>query len=151
MDWQALRISDLGRIVTGRTPPSEITGLFGDGVPFITPTDITDSNRFVRTDRGLSAAGEAHLGRIMLPERAVCFVCIGATIGKMCMTDRPSVTNQQVNSVIVDRRHHCPEFVYYLLRSKVDDIKGRAGGAATPIINKTAFSEVEVLVPPLPI
>jgi type I restriction enzyme S subunit len=64
------------------------------------------------------------------------------------MTDRPSFTNQQINSVIVDESRHDPFFVYYLLQTRVEHLKAIAGGAATPIINKTAFSEIEVNVPP---
>jgi type I restriction enzyme S subunit len=67
------------------------------------------------------------------------------------MTDRPSFTNQQINSVIADETRHDPFFVYYLLQTRVEHLKAIAGGAATPIINKTAFSEIEVSVPPLPV
>jgi type I restriction enzyme S subunit len=85
----------------------------------------------------------------MLPERAVCVVCIGATIGKVCMTSRPSFTNQQINSVIVNEHEHDPFFVYHLMTTLRDELKSNAGGAATPIINKTTFSEIEIAAPPL--
>jgi len=85
-----------------------------------------------------------------LPARSVCVVCIGATIGKICLTNRPSFTNQQINSIVVNEEH-APSFVYYLVSTLSDELKANAGGAATPIINKTAFSDIEVQVPPLPI
>ena len=87
----------------------------------------------------------------MLPARSICVVCIGATIGKTCMTDRPSFSNQQVNSVIVNEEEHDPFFIYHTLSTLREELKQAAGGAATPIINKSAFSEIEVHVPPLPI
>jgi len=65
------------------------------------------------------------------------------------MTARPSFTNQQINSVIVNEKEHDPFFVYHLMTTLRDELKTNAGGAATPIINKTAFSEIEVSVPPL--
>ena len=65
------------------------------------------------------------------------------------MTNRPSFTNQQVNSVIVNENEHDPFFVYHLLATFREELKANAGGAATPIINKTAFSEIEVNVPSL--
>ena len=65
------------------------------------------------------------------------------------MTNRPSFTNQQVNSVIVNENEHDPFFVYPLLATLRDELKANAGGAATPIINKTAFSEIEVNLPSL--
>jgi type I restriction enzyme S subunit len=150
-DFRTIRIGDFGRVVTGKTPPSAQPELFGDIHPFLTPTDIDGFARHIEPDRYLSVAGRDHQHRLMLPSRAVCVVCIGATIGKVCMTDRPSFTNQQINSVVVNEAAHDPDFVYHLLTTLRDELKSNAGGAATPIINKTAFSEIKVTVPPLPI
>ncbi len=67
------------------------------------------------------------------------------------MTDRPSFSNQQINSVIVNEEEHDPFFIYHTLSTLRQELKQAAGGAATPIINKSAFSEIEVRIPPLPI
>ncbi|MBS9404797.1 restriction endonuclease subunit S [Halomonas sp. TRM85114] len=150
-DWKQLILEDLGRVVTGRTPPSSKPELFGDHYPFITPTDMTFSNRSIWPERGISEEGAESLSRIKLPAKTPCFVCIGATIGKLCLTSVESFTNQQINSIVVDKEKHCPEFVYYLLRHISAGVKSLAGGAATPIINKTSFSQVPVLVPHLQI
>lgn len=147
--WTETRIADLGKVVTGKTPPTSQTELFGDTYAFITPTDIQNGLRIVCPERGLSERGRQYLRNYLLPPNAVCFVCIGATIGKICMTDRPSFTNQQINSVVVDSNRHNPYFAYYLLKHNAHPIKTRAGGAATPIVNKTAFENVRLPVPPL--
>ena len=146
-DWQTITVADLGRVVTGKTPPTAKPHLYGDGYPFITPTDI-GSLRYCEPSRQLSEEGRESHRNLLLPARTVCVTCI-ASVGKMCMTDRPSFTNQQINSIVVDVSRHDPFFVYYLLQTKVEHLKSIAGGAATPIINKTAFSEIEVTVPPL--
>lgn len=148
-ELRAVRIRDLGRVVTGKTPPSSQPELFGDLYPFLTPTDIDGFARYIEPARFLSPEGGDYQYQLMLPERAVCVVCIGATIGKVCMTGRPSFTNQQINSVVVNENEHDPFFVYHLLTTLRDELKSNAGGAATPIINKTAFSEIEISVPPL--
>lgn len=148
-EWRTYRIADLGRIVTGKTPPSSQPELFDGDVPFITPSDMAYDHRNISTERFVSTDWDIKK-RTLLPERAVCVVCIGATIGKICMTNKPSQTNQQVNSVIVDPARFDQGFVYYGLRTKADELMARAAGAATPIINKTAFSEVEIDAPSLP-
>jgi type I restriction enzyme S subunit len=146
---RTVHIGDLGRIVTGKTPPSAQPELFGEIYPFLTPTDIDGFARFIEPARFLSPKGHDYQCRLMLPERAVCVVCIGATIGKICMTGRPSFTNQQINSVVVNEKEYSPYFIYYLLKTLREELRSNAGGAATPIVNKTAFSEIEVKVPPL--
>lgn len=148
-DLRTVRVGDLGRVVTGKTPPSSQPVLFGELHPFLTPTDIDGVARYIEPARFLSPEGRDYQHRLMLPERAVCVVCIGATIGKVCMTDRPSFTNQQINSVVVNEDKHDPFFVYHLMTTLRDELKSNAGGAATPIINKTAFSKIEVSVPSL--
>ncbi|TCA34334.1 restriction endonuclease subunit S [Rhizobium leguminosarum bv. viciae] len=147
--WRNYRIADLGRIVTGKTPPSSQPQLFDGTIPFITPSDMSFHRRHVTTERFVSADWDSKQ-RTLLPEGAVCVVCIGATIGKICMSREPSQTNQQINSVIVDRARFDQGFVYYVLRTKADEFVARAAGAATPIINKTTFSEVEIDAPSLP-
>jgi len=147
--WETIRIADFGSVITGKTPSSNNPEHFGDDYPFITPTDI-GAGRIVHTDRGISEEGYLKFRRQILPRWSVCFVCIGATIGKICLTTEKSLTNQQINSVVVDTTRHDPFFVYYLLSTYAEAVKGIAGGAATPIVNKTSFENIEVVVPPLP-
>lgn len=148
-EFRTVRIGDLGRVVTGKTPPSAHPELFGELFPFLTPTDMDGYSRFIETGRLLSSEGRDYQQRLMLPERAICVVCIGATIGKVCMTSRPSFTNQQINAVVVDELQHDSFFIYHLLTTLQDELRSNAGGAATPIINKSAFSDIKVNVPPL--
>jgi type I restriction enzyme S subunit len=146
-EWQIVTIADLGRVVTGKTPSTAKQNLWGRGYPFITPTDI-GNERYCETSRQLSQEGHASQSKLLLPEKSICVTCI-ASVGKMCVTHQPSFTNQQINSIIVDESRFDPFFVFYLLQNEVDRLKAIAGGVATPIINKTAFSKIEVRVPAL--
>src|SRR5439155_6116308 len=115
--------------------------------PFITPSDIPATQKHVRVERHISERGmEAHR-RIQLPTKSTCVVCIGATVGKVCMADRPSISNQQINSIIPIKNEFDSDFVYYLSTTLRDSLVAFAGGAATPIINKSAFSSIKLLVP----
>lgn len=146
MDWATVRIGDLGRVVTGKTPPSSLPAMFVGDVPFFTPSDMEYDKRDVEPERHVSADWDPRR-RVLLPDQSVCVVCIGATIGKVCMTKRASHTNQQVNSVVVDKERFDPSFVYYSLRLAGDELKSKATGAATPIINKSSFSDVTIRAP----
>lgn len=149
-NWRSVKIGDLGKVVTGKTPPSARPECFGSDIPFITPSDIGWDTRRVNTERYLSMVGKASMPNYLLPKNAVCVVCIGATIGKVCMTYTSSFTNQQINSIIVDTGRYDPHFVYYTMRKLGTSLLGLASGAATPIINKTSFSDVEIVAPALP-
>ncbi len=150
-NWNTQTIADLGKVVTGKTPPSAKPEQFGEDFPFVTPSDIKFGNKHTTTERFLSERGiEAHK-RIQLPKKTVCVVCIGATIGKVCATDQLSVSNQQINSIIVDAKKHDPDFVFYIASLLRSTLEAYAGGAATPIVNKGAFSKIKLQVPERPI
>lgn len=145
--WETQTIAGLGRVVTGKTPPSANPEQFGDQYPFITPSDIQFGDKHIRTERFLSERGiEAH-SRIKLPKKSICVVCIGATIGKVCAADRLSISNQQINSIIVDSNKHDSNFVFYIASLLGSTLKAYAGGAATPIVNKGVFSKIKLKVP----
>ena len=146
---ETIRISDIGTVITGKTPSSKNPEHFGYDYPFITPTDI-GNERIVHTERRISKEGQIKFRCQMLPPRSVCFVCIGTTIGKICMTTEESLTNQQINSVVVDSKRYDPFFIYYLLSTYPNKVKNIAGGAAVPIVNKISFESIELPVPPLP-
>jgi type I restriction enzyme S subunit len=120
----------------------------GSGVAFITPTDISDGSIYADIQRRLSAAGESEFASIMLPTDAICYTCI-ASIGKMCLTNEPSITNQQINSIIVDSTKCSPRWLFYALKAERERIRSLASGAATPIINKTIFSNIQIGIPEL--
>lgn len=146
MTWATVRIGDLGRVVTGKTPPSSQPEMFEGDVPFITPSDMEYDRRDIEPERQVSANWDPKR-RGLLPAQSVCVVCIGATIGKVCMTSRASHTNQQVNSIVVDAERFDPVFIYYSIRTSADELKAKAAGAATPIINKSSFSDITIKAP----
>ncbi len=59
------------------------------------------------------------------------------------------MSNQQINSIIVNKNKHDPDFVFYLASVLRNTLLAYSGGAATPIVNKGAFSKIKVRVPPL--
>ncbi|MCT1628996.1 restriction endonuclease subunit S [Corynebacterium sanguinis] len=143
------RLDEIGTIVTGTTPHSSL--LHSDaraGIPFLTPTDIQHRELFTVTERFLAEDAAAQFSTRLLPVGATAVTCIGASIGKTTMTKVVSLTNQQVNSVIpfpdYDQR-----FVYYSTLTVVDHFADIAGGSATPILNKSAFSEIRIPVAPI--
>ncbi len=149
-EWAEMRIGDLGDVFTGRTPPSERPAYFGNDFPFITPGDMRQGKYARSTERSLSSEGAELLRRIRLPENSVCVSCIGWQMGEVVMTDRPSATNQQINSIVSNGKVD-PSFLYYSLRPRKQELLalGTMAGVRTPILNKSAFCDLKVQVPPL--
>lgn len=146
MSWTTVKIGDLGRIVTGKTPPTKQRQYYDGEYPFITPSDLDyDSFRVTDTATTLSDEARSKFPNQFLPENAVIFTCI-ASVGKIGITTTDSLTNQQINSIVVSDDHDW-RFVYYLLRQESSRIQGMCSGVAVPIINKGDFENVKVKVP----
>jgi type I restriction enzyme S subunit len=123
--------------------------MFGDHLPFVTPTDM-DGGKWIRqTARSLSKAGEEAMQKIVLPQESVIVSCIGSDMGKAALTATACVTNQQINGIVVDKSRFDPDFLYYNLSQRKAEIRGMAGGSAQPILNKSHFSEITFEAPTL--
>ena len=147
--WRRSTLDQLGRIVTGKTPPSKIQGSFGGDIPFVTPTDLDGRRVIVSTGRSLTRRGIEAVYNSRIPARSVMVSCIGSDMGKTAIAARECVTNQQINSIVVDSRDE-PLFVYYNLSNRKAEIRASAGGSAQPILNKSGFGQFDILLPPLP-
>jgi type I restriction enzyme S subunit len=143
-----LRLSDVGRIVTGKTPPTSHSEYFGGTIPFVTPSDMDGRRTIAETERCLTEAGARAVAGSRVPAGAVMVSCIGSDMGKAAIAGLDCVTNQQINSIVVSPRY-VPLFVYYNLSMRKAELQNMAvGGSAVPILNKGHFAELPIEVPP---
>lgn len=142
-------ICELGKVVTGKTPSTEDESNFSTDFPFITPSDIHTFNekKLCGTERGISLSAAKKMAKNILPADSVCFVCIGSTIGKMCMTTTNSFTNQQINTLIVNKKNN-PHYIFYLLRyiKGYFQLLGSGTGSGKGIVNKSTFEKAKIPV-----
>jgi type I restriction enzyme, S subunit len=148
-EWHELTLGDLGRVVTGKTPPSSLAGAFGGDIPFVTPSDMDGRKIIRRTDRYLTEIGAEAVKGSKLPAGAVMVSCIGSDMGKAAVAARDCITNQQINSIIVDDEFD-RDFVYYNLTNRRYELRHQAAaGSAQPILNKGDFSRLAINLPSL--
>ena len=147
MEWKEGKISNLGRIVTGKTPKTAIKGNWGGNIPFLSPSDDMSNKTAPITSRTLTELGVSEVKNCLIPANSICVSCIGSDLGKVVKTDRELVTNQQINTIIpyaeVDS-----DFVYYLMCLVGKELNYISKtSTAVPIINKSTFSDWDVVIP----
>ncbi len=147
--WNYKPIGELGKVITGNTPSSKNPELFGSEIPFITPTDFKNFGKLILdASRHLSIEGKQSMKTRLLPSDSVIVTCIGSDMGKVAINRVECVTNQQINSIIPNRKEISSDYLYYDLVYKYDYLRNIAtGGSTMPIINKSRFEEIEILVP----
>lgn len=145
-EWQECTIGDLGQIVTGKTPPTKNNEYWGGKVMFITPKDIQATKHIFKTERYVTSEGKVAVRGAILPKGSICVSCIG-NIGYLGITTEECISNQQINSIIVNENNDI-DFVYYLLKSLWAYFKNYEGqSTALSILNKTQFSKIKVQIP----
>jgi type I restriction enzyme S subunit len=142
--WPKLPLSELGRVVTGKTPPSAKSGMFSDEVPFVTPGDLESGDPSVRW---LSKEGASHSRVVPAGSTLVC--CIGATIGKVGQAITECAFNQQINAVDWDRSVILPAYGTKVMKSFRQEIARLGASTTLPLLKKTSFEKVEIPVPPM--
>jgi type I restriction enzyme S subunit len=148
MKWAEIEIKELGRVVTGKTPPTNERSYFDGEFPFVSPKDLDFDSRFIENTLMTitSKAIDKFKGQV-LPKNSVMFTSLSYGFGKMGVTASTSITNQQIHSIIVDKSKHDFSFVYYLLRYYKNRIFAYNAGIVTPIVPKSVFEKIKVLVP----
>ena len=144
--WEVQCIGDIGNVITGKTPSAKVEGSYGDECNFITPRDITDSPIILNTERKLSSIGINNLKKNLVCKNSIGVSCIGSNLGEVYITGENSITNQQINTVVLDESHIYP-YIYIYLKNMKNEFLNMAGGSAVPIINKTSFSGINILMP----
>lgn len=144
--WEWVRIVDIGVAETGTTPSKSHPEYFGSFIPFLGPANMLNG-QIISETQGLSEIG-ANYGRIV-PKGSILQVCIGGSIGKCAIVDKPVTFNQQINSItplvcVIEFIFHVLQSDYFRLA-----IKDKATGTATPIINRGNWEQIVIPLPPL--
>lgn len=146
MSWPLVKLADIANVVNGATPKKRSEYYDGD-VPFVTPGDLGETSGIISTSRTLTQEGADSVRSI--PAGSVMVCCIGATIGKVGIAEKTVVTNQQINSLVVDERKAFPKYVYYYCATLKEKLKAASSSTTMPIVNKSNFSQFEIPLPPL--
>ena len=141
-----VKLKDIGRIVTGKTPSSKEPESYGESYLFITPSDNFENKYIDKTIRSLSEYGKNLLNGKLLKENSVLVTCIGSAMGKVALNKFPAVTNQQINSIEV-KEAFSSDYIYYCLKNNYTLFRNAASGStALPILNKTDFEELPIKI-----
>ena len=149
-EWKKVKVGDIGKVITGKTPKTSNNEYYGGDIPFLTPSDNM-SVKYVRgTNKYITEIGRLSVKNATLPANAICVSCIGSDLGKVVITTQETVTNQQINSIIVDTEKFDVDFVYYsmLELGKILNFHSKTS-TAVPIVNKSSFSQYEIDCPEL--
>uniref|UniRef100_A8GJ88 Restriction modification system DNA specificity domain n=1 Tax=Serratia proteamaculans (strain 568) TaxID=399741 RepID=A8GJ88_SERP5 len=143
-EWEEKSVGQFGEIITGSTPSTQnLINYSNDGIPWVTPTDISRNVTF-NTAKRLSQTG-CKVARIV-PKDTILVTCI-ASIGKNTILGTQGGFNQQINGIIPNQKDNHPYFIFSASILWSEKLKRSAASGTMQIVNKTEFSELKTRAP----
>ena len=149
-EWKKVKLVDVCEIITGNTPLKKEKEYWDkDEVPFITPPELKyEGINYITPNIYVSKIG-AKQGRI-IPKNSICVCCIGS-LGKLGILKEDSITNQQINSLILKDKNIDLLYLYFYLKTIKNNLESIASSTTVKIINKSSFEKIEISLPNLEI
>ena len=143
-DWKWVTLADVGKVITGNTPPTADAENYGDAIPFVKPTELVDRGiRSAPSGLAPQAMGKARV----VPAGAVLVSCIG-NLGKTGIAKVPVAFNQQINAVVFND-DVIPEFGFYFAQTLKPWLYGESSATTIPIVNKGKFQQARFPLAPM--
>ena len=143
--WTHYSISQIGKVITGSTPPTNDRSNYDGELLFCSPGDVGEEKYISSTEKRVSPKGFA-LGR-PLPPNSVIVTCIGL-IGKLGIATTGMITNQQINALVVSEGFD-HEFIYYAFENFFPEYRSKVSMQTLPILSKSEFEKLIIKAPVL--
>ena len=143
--WEKKKVSEIGKVITGKTPSTAKKEYYGEQIPFITIPDM-HTGIYPTSSQFLSSLGANSQSGKFVPANSLMVSCIG-TAGLVCITKEECQTNQQINSLVLNDN----SLLYYMyntflsLKKHLNNIG--SNGATMTNVNKSKFESIEILIP----
>lgn len=147
--WEWKKLSDIGKISTGKTPPKSNKEFYENGIiRFVKPPNLQNTSFITILENDEFVTKNGAEKSVLLPKNSLMVCCIGS-LGKFALTDEEVITNQQINSIIFNEDIMYYKFGYYYGFMFETLLNKVANEAVVKIVNKTTFLNLDIPLPPL--
>ena len=144
MEWTHCKVSDLAEIISGGTPKTSIESYWNGNIPWLSVKDFSGDSKYVSsTEKTITEEGLNHSAANLLDVNDIVISARG-TVGELAMLSVPMSLNQSCFGL----RPKCDaDYLYYLLKIKVAELKQRANGGVFGTIIRTTFDSIKCTLP----
>ena len=146
-EWKLVKLSDIGEIVGGATPPTSHDEYYNGDIPWLTPKDLAGyKERYIsQGERNITKLGLEKCSAKMMPKHTILFTS-RAPIGYIAIAQNPICTNQGFKSIIPNDKIDYL-FLYYLMKYNKIHIESMASGTTFKEVSGATMKNIEVRIP----
>ena len=147
-EWNFFKIKNIGKIISGSTPSTNISEYWNGEYLWITPAELNDDSFIINsTNRKLTYLGvkassltELPIGTVLLSSRA--------PIGKVAIVGENMFCNQGFKNIIPNEKINSI-YLYYLFKEKKEYLNFLGRGATFKELSKEIVETISIKVPPI--
>ena len=147
-EWNFFKIKDIGKIISGSTPSTNIPEYWNGEYLWITPAELNDDSFIINsTDRKLTYLGVKASSLIELPIGTV-LLSSRAPIGKVAIVGEKMFCNQGFKNIIPNETINSI-YLYYVFKEKKEYLNFLGRGATFKELSKEIVENISIKVPPI--
>lgn len=124
------KIEEICEVVSGGTPSTKVSSYWNGDIIWLTPKDLSNntSKRIFNSLTTITEEGLNNSAARILPVNSV-LLSSRAPIGYLALAGKPLCTNQGFKSMICNPNYLLPEYLYYYLQTKVEELNNISTGS----------------------
>src|SRR3989338_10370042 len=147
--WKVTTLGEVAKVIGGGTPKTDVPEYWGGKIPWLSVVDFNDDSRWVyKTEKTITNKGLENSSTSLLNTGDLIISARG-TVGAFAQLKFPMAFNQSCYGLRAKENSE-NNFLYYLLKQSIQQIKRNVHGAVFDTITRDTFDQVVVEVPPLP-
>lgn len=145
-EWKEYKLSELMEIIGGGTPKTNIEEYWNGKIPWISVKDFNSSYRRVfETEKMITEVGLANSSAKILNEGDIVISARG-TIGAVTQLGRKMAFNQSCYGIKAKDKS-TNDFLYYLLKNQIGNLKKSSHGSVFETITRETFDILTARIP----
>ena len=144
--WRVERLGSVCKCLLGGTPSRNKEEYWNGKIAWINSGEINEF-RITKPSEYITQEELKKSATKLLPKKTTVLAITGATLGQVSLLEIDSCANQSVIGLL-ENEDIFHEYIYPLIKNRIDDLCSHMTGGAQQHINKNNVEQLEILVPP---
>ena len=148
-EWKEYKLGDCIQLIGGGTPKTSEPRFWNGGIPWLSVVDFNTNKKYVSsTEKTITDEGLNNSSTKILQKDNIIISARG-TVGAMAVLKISMAFNQSCYGVRNIETIVSQDYLYYLLKNSINDLKQMSHGGVFDTITKNTFDSIDILLPPL--
>lgn len=143
--WTNEKLGNICNCVLGGTPSRSKPEYWNGTIPWINSGEVNNF-RIIRPSETITELGLSKSATKLLPAKTTVIAITGATLGQLSLLEIDACANQSVIGIIPNSNYPY-EYIYPLIKQKINELTAHKTGGAQQHINKQNVENLDILVP----